>query len=101
MSNLVYRSLLITVALCFLNFLAFMAVAGNIGGDALNGKIVDGHFFLGSHGHFTEVTQAVFNYSAWHARSVFFTHPLAFLLGAIAGIEFKSRNAAMPSSTGK
>ena len=101
MSNLVYRSLLIIAPLCLSNFLAFIAVAGSLGGDALNGKIVDGHFFLGSHGHFTEVTQAVFNYSAWHARSLFFTHPLAFLLGAIAGIEFKRRNAAMQSSTSK
>jgi len=64
-------------ALGIVNFIAFFAISVMIGGDALNGKIVNGHYFLGSHGHFTEVSANVFDYSAWHARSLIITHPLA------------------------
>jgi hypothetical protein len=94
MSNLVYRLLPLIAALCLLNFVAFLAIASGIGGDALNGKIVDGHFYLGSHGKFTEVTQAVFDYSRWHARSLFVAHPLGMLLLFITGREFMRRNGA-------
>jgi hypothetical protein len=61
------------------NFLIFAAIAIAIGGDAYNGKIENGHFFLGNHGRFTEVSQATFNYSLAHVRSLFVTHPVAAL----------------------
>jgi hypothetical protein len=101
MSNLAYRSLWVIGALCILNFVAFVAISGGIGGDALNGKIVDGHFYLGDHGHFTEVTEAVFTYSSVHARSLILTHPLGMLLLFIAGRELKKRNAVMQLASGK
>ena len=63
------------------NFIVFVAVAVYLGGDALNGKAVDGHYYLASHGSFTEVGENVFTYSKWHALSVFITHPLAMLSG--------------------
>jgi hypothetical protein len=101
MSNVASRSLWLIGALCILNFMAFFVIAGGIGGDAANGKIVNGHFFLGDHGRFTEVTQAIFNYSKWHVRSLFLTQPLGMLLLFIAGKEFKRRNPAMQSLSGK
>jgi hypothetical protein len=55
----------------------FVAVASLLGGDATNGKIANGHFFLANHGKLTEVSEGVFRYSLWHARSLFITHPLA------------------------
>ena len=73
------RTLQTTVLLCFANFAAFWLVALFIGGDAISGKAVAGHYFLSSHGHLTEVSRAVFVYSKWHVRSLFVTHPLAFL----------------------
>ena len=37
-------------ALCLANFALFFILAVYLGGDAVNGKIVDGHYFLMSHG---------------------------------------------------
>lgn len=48
------------------NFLVFMAINLYLGGDALNGKIEDGHYFLGSHGKYTEVGYYTFIYSKIH-----------------------------------
>jgi hypothetical protein len=75
------RLLQVGVGIGLANFLVFWVVAVFIGGDALNGYMSDGHYFLASHGRFTEVSGAVFTYSKWHATSVFFTHPLAMLCG--------------------
>jgi len=63
----------------FCNFLAFWIAAVYLGGDAINGKAVEGHYFLSSHGHFTEVGRNIFTYSRWHVFSIFITHPLAML----------------------
>jgi hypothetical protein len=61
------------------NFFVFFLAAVYLGGDALSGRAVDGHYFLSSHGRLTEVSQAVFTYSEWHVRSVFITHPIGAL----------------------
>ena len=39
------------------NFLAFGFVSTMIGGDALNGRILNGEFFIGLHGRYTRVTE--------------------------------------------
>jgi hypothetical protein len=90
MSDLRYRSLLVICVLGVLNFIVCFIVAIVIGGDAVNGKIVGGHFYLASHGKLTEVSETVFTYSLWHARSLFVTHPLAMLTGYLAKTEQKS-----------
>ncbi len=66
-----------------LNFLAFVAVALWIGGDAVNGHTIDGRFFLSNHGKFTEVSEAVYRYSYAHAVSVWITFPMAFLVALL------------------
>ena len=43
------------VAIAFLNFMLLALISAFIGGDALNGKIEDGRYYVGSHGHYTEV----------------------------------------------
>ena len=65
--------------LAIVNFAAFWVMAVYLGGDAVNGGIRDGHYYLMSHGRSTEVSAAVFNYSKWHAYSVWVTHPLGLL----------------------
>ena len=50
------------------------------GGDALNGRVQDGRFYLGDHGHFTEVSRRFFEYSRIHALSVFILTPIAILV---------------------
>jgi hypothetical protein len=73
----------ILVAVGMLNFVVFIVVAIAIGGDALNGHEANGHYYLNSHGTDTEVSRIVFMYSKVHAMSVFITHPLALIGGAI------------------
>ena len=100
MSDFRYRCLLALCALGVLNFLAFVIVAVAIGGDAVNGKTIGGHFYLGCHGKLTEVSEAVYAYSLWHVRSVFATHPLAMLTGYLANLEKQARKAAGRSPDG-
>ncbi len=55
-----HRIGLILTMLFVLNFAAFFVHAVVLGGDAWSGKVDNGHFFVGSHGKFTEVTEAQF-----------------------------------------
>jgi hypothetical protein len=63
------------------NFASFMIIAVLSGGDALNGKEKDGRYYLMSHGHYTEVSKAFFEYSRIHTASLFITHPLVIFSG--------------------
>ena len=69
--------------LALVNFFAFVVVALALGGDALNGKAVDGVYYLSNHGKLTEVSRGVWNYSYWHTISIFITHPLGILTMAL------------------
>jgi hypothetical protein len=79
------------------NFAAFMVGAIYLGGDALNGKAVDGHYFLSTHAHLTEVSRTAFTYSEWHGRSVFITYPLGVLCGWLLSRDVKL--SSVPKST--
>jgi hypothetical protein len=37
-----------------------------IGGSAGVGKIENGKYFVGHHGHFTEVSRSAYQFSRWH-----------------------------------
>ena len=78
---------LMAAALAVVNFLTFMSIASYLGGDALAGKIEDGHYYVSSHGHYTEVSHAVYLYSKVHAVSIFVTHGLAFITALMPGRE--------------
>ena len=78
--------------IAFLNFTAFWIVALCIGGDAMNGKVQAGRYYLANHGKYTEVTQCVWAYSKIHTISVWITHPLA-LLGGGGLIAYAHRKA--------
>jgi hypothetical protein len=79
----------------FVNFFWFFFESMSIGGDALNGKVVEGHYFVSSHGALTEVDRSTWEWSRIHAISVFITHPLALLGMAylVIGRAFPSRIA--------
>jgi hypothetical protein len=68
--------------LALLNFTVFWFVAISIGGDAVNGKVADGRYYLANHGVLTEVSHPVYLYSYIHVLSVFVTHSL-FVLSAL------------------
>ena len=82
------------VLLAVINFLAYVLISLHLGGDAVNGKIDSGHYYLGSHGHYTEVSQRVFTYSRWHTYAVWFTHGLAFITASALTLRRKDGSNA-------
>src|SRR5712692_3947991 len=64
-----------------INFIIFWVVGVSIGGDAINGSVEDGKYYLSSHGKKTQVSRELFNYSYIHAISVCITHPSIFVAG--------------------
>ena len=58
------------------NFVTFVAIASYLGGDAVNGKIEAGRYYVfgvrTEYGYkvYTEVSERVFNYSKWHAYTL-------------------------------
>jgi hypothetical protein len=85
-------------AVAVVNFAAFAVLSLAWGGDALNGKVADGRFYLGHKGHSVEVSEATWRVSRAHAISVLVTHPLAILGGGFllryAGCGRRSRRPA-------
>jgi len=59
----------VTALLAAPNFLLFVFASVYLGGDALNGYVQEGHYFLCAHGGCTEVSHSVWTYSYWHAVS--------------------------------
>ena len=62
----------------FVNFAVFWIVAAIIGGDAVGNGPINGKYYVSSHGHQIEVSRSVYEYSWYHSRSIWITHPLAF-----------------------
>jgi hypothetical protein len=71
-----------------LDFVSFLIGASYIGGDAVNGKIDGGRYYLYGPYHgmkgYHEVSQAVFDYSRWHAYSLMIIWPLMIVLSIAA-----------------
>lgn len=80
------------LAACVLNFAAFWIGAVYLGGNALNGSVQDGRYLLMNHGALKQVTRQVFEYSRWHALSLWVTHPLGVAAGMLA-IHLRKRGA--------
>jgi hypothetical protein len=64
----------------FGNFITFWIGVVYLGGDAVNGKIDQGHYFLASHGHFTEVSKAIYTYSKIHCLTAVAGIPLLMIV---------------------
>lgn len=91
-----YRSVLLAVAvICFANVVAFFVVGDILGGAAGNGKIEGGRHFIGDHGRYTAVSEAVYTYSLWHGRSIFLTN----VLGGLAGMAWFRMKRSQPART--
>jgi hypothetical protein len=67
------------------NFLIFIFVAMYLGGVALCGGCVGGHYFVSERGEWTEVSRWAYLYSQWHAWSVFLTHPMMLISAWVVG----------------
>jgi len=56
-----------TVGLAAIIFITFLIGTSYLGGDALNGYVRAGHYFVCEHGHCMEVSSNAWHYSYWHA----------------------------------
>jgi hypothetical protein len=94
---------IVVVLIGFANSSWFAAESSSLGGDALNGYVRDGHYFVTSHGAAAEVTQADWEWSRLHGISVLATHllvmgGLAFLLFTVFFPALMPSQAGLPSS---
>jgi hypothetical protein len=69
----------ILIAVGILNFTTYLIILLVFGGDAINGKVEAGKYYLCEHGRYTEVSRSVFEYSRFHTYSVWITVPLGML----------------------
>ncbi len=68
-----------TFALAFVNFFSFIAINLYIGGDAVNGYVRAGKYYVCAHGSCTQVSRAMWQYSYWHATAAFWGIVLVFI----------------------
>jgi hypothetical protein len=76
----------IVVCLVLANWLACAIIAMIIGGDGWGGYVEDGHYFVGYHGAYTEVSQATFIYSKVHLVVSVALIPFLIIAGFIAAL---------------
>jgi hypothetical protein len=75
------RTLTTTVGLlAILNLAVYIAVAVTLGGDAVNGHVESGRYFLSMHGNLTEVSRQVFEFSRWYTYLLWLHFGIAFVL---------------------
>ncbi len=72
----------LAIPVAFVNFFWVLADWGKLEGDASGGYQRDGHYFVGNHGKYREVTQGEWTWSRMHTMSLLVTHPLAIAGGA-------------------
>ena len=65
--------------IAIVNFTSFWITSVLSGGDAINGKVESGKYFIMSHGRYTEASKLFFDYSRIHTYSVWVTHSAAFI----------------------
>ena len=65
--------------LVVVNLVVFVSMSIYLGGTAGNGKVDNGHYYLGDHGHYTKVSEAIFNYSNLHWKIVLWSMLLGFI----------------------
>jgi hypothetical protein len=70
------KSIMGIITFFCVTFIAFVLFSIIFGGDAVDGKIEDGHFYFGSHGEYTEVSCGAYVASAGYIM----------LLSAIVGV---------------
>jgi len=75
------------IAVGGINFLWFIAESDALRGDAVNGYVANGLYFVCAHGSCHEVARETWEWSRLHALSLVVTHPLAMI--AMAFVLFR------------
>ena len=65
-------------------FFSFVFVATYLGGEALNGKTEAGQYYLSWHGHLTQVSRAIFQYSYIHAMTALVLVPITMIVSFVS-----------------
>ena len=82
-----------------LNFALFVVGSIILGGDAVNGKVDDGQYFVGGKSVYVEVSKAIWIYSYVHVASVWITWPLAMIGGILFfGSRYRRKSAGRPTA---
>ena len=89
--------LIALMPLTLLNFAAFIVITLYLGGDAVNGQIVSGHYYVGNHGIYTEVSFGVFLYSKIHAYFTIITFTLMMALMLLIALKGKKELPGGPA----
>ena len=63
-----------------LNFVALLMISMWVGGDAVQGKVEDGRYFVAEEGRYHEVSATFYRLNQLHVISIFLTVPLAGLV---------------------
>ena len=83
----------------WINFVIFFIVATIIGGDAINGKVIDGKYYVAQHSQYTQVSKPVFVYSRFHVYLVWILHPVGMLCLAYAILKEKGYTWHRPGTS--
>jgi hypothetical protein len=75
------------IFVAWLNGCSFFIHESVLGGSATNGKIENGHYYVGSHGRYTEVSRSTWQFSRWHEYSAILSTFVFLLLGIFLAVE--------------
>jgi hypothetical protein len=64
------RIMLIFITITVINVLLFVLISLIIGGTAVNGKVVENHYYVGDHGEYREVSPLVYKFGLIHSYSL-------------------------------
>jgi hypothetical protein len=68
LNTIVRIVVLLLFAGCITSSIVFDIESSRLGGDAINGKIEAGRYYVGSHGRYTEVSREKYERSRWHTH---------------------------------
>lgn len=84
-------------------FVSFLGIGMYLGGEALNGKIEAGQYFLAWHGYYTPVSKEIYQYSYVHGIVAFSLIPISMVASFLfrpTAVELKWLNRTTAVLTG-
>lgn len=81
-----------------LNFGVWGVITSVIHGDAINGKIANGDYYVAMKGRYSEVSRNVYLYSYVHTCSQFVLFPAVILVGLLEGVNRKRTARRNPTT---
>jgi hypothetical protein len=84
-----YLLVKVILVVALINFGSFQFVSLIAGGDGLNGIMREGHCFFANDGKLTEVSCVWWQWSRFHALSLYFTHFFAITACIVGWLHWK------------